>query len=89
VRETLQLAASLRRGRRAGGEAGGKGGADEAQAVDDEVQATLRRLGLTECAATLVVRRDKPQRAECATAQPQPRVVASCVMRRIANCSEA
>ena len=86
VRETLQLAASLRRGRRGGGDGGSKGGADDAQAVDDEVQATLRRLGLAECAATLVVRRDKPQRAECAIVTC---VDARCLMRRIANCSEA
>ena len=54
VRETLHLAASLRRGRRRGG-AGGADEDDEAS-IAAEVEATLRRLGLAECAATLVVR---------------------------------
>ena len=57
VRETLRLAASLRRGKRCGG--GGAAGAaepDDEAAIAAEVEATLRRLGLVECAATLVVR---------------------------------
>lgn len=57
VRETLVLAATLRRGRRlreGGGGAEGDGEGDAAAAA--EVEASLRRLGLSECADTLVVR---------------------------------
>ena len=57
VRETLHLAASLRRGKLSGRTGGaGEAEADEEAAIAAEVEATLRRLGLAECAATLVVR---------------------------------
>ena len=57
VRETLHLAASLRRGKRRGGAGGADGAdADDEASIAAEVEATLRRLGLAECAATLVVR---------------------------------
>jgi hypothetical protein len=61
VRETLELAATLRRGRKRGGDGGsGSGDADADGAsgatVAQEVEAAMRRLGLSECADTLVVR---------------------------------
>jgi hypothetical protein len=74
VRETLVLAATLRRGVRRGGDSGSGGSGsdpppppppphsraettrDADAAAAHEVERALRRLGLTECADTLVVR---------------------------------